>query len=124
MSSVDPTGQDLKRFLQEDDGQPVVMLNLLRFKPDQGADRYGEYGRAIIPHLNRVGGEVVYFGDAATPLVTPDTDTTWDAVLLVRYPNRQAFSTMVADPDYQQITHIRTEALDAAVLQPTTPRRG
>jgi uncharacterized protein (DUF1330 family) len=124
MSSVDPTGQDLKRFLQEDDGQPVVMLNLLRFKPDGGADRYGEYGRAIIPHLNRVGGEVVYFGDAATPLVSPDTDTTWDAVLLVRYPNRQAFSAMVADPDYQQITHIRTEALDAAVLQPTTPRRG
>ena len=32
---VDPTGQDLKRFLEEDDdGGPVVMLNLLRFKPD------------------------------------------------------------------------------------------
>ncbi|WP_027006088.1 DUF1330 domain-containing protein [Conexibacter woesei] len=124
MSSVDPTGQDLKRFLQEDDGQPVVMLNLLRFKPDSGAERYAEYASAIIPHLNRVGGEVVYLGDAATPLVNPDTDTTWDAVLLVRYPNRQAFSAMVADPDYQQITHIRTEALDAAVLQPTTPRRG
>lgn len=124
MSSVDPTGNDLKRFLQEDDGQPVVMLNLLRFKPDGGADRYADYGRAIIPHLNKVGGEVVYFGDAATPLVKPDTDATWDAVLLVRYPNRQAFSAMVADPDYQQITHIRTEALDAAVLQPTTPRRG
>ena len=124
MSSVDPTGSDLKQFLQEDDGQPVVMLNLLRFKPDGGRERYAEYANAIIPHLNKVGGEVVYLGDTATALVTPDTDTDWDAVLLVRYPNRQAFSTMVADPEYQQITHIRTEALDAAVLQPTTPRRG
>lgn len=122
--SVDPTGNDLKRFLQEDDGQPVVMLNLLRFKPDGGRERYAEYANAIIPFLNKVGGEVVYLGDTATPLVTPDTDTTWDAVLLVRYPNRQAFSAMVADPDYQQITHLRTTALDAAVLQPTTPRRG
>jgi hypothetical protein len=29
---------------------------------------------------------------------------------------------MVADPAYQQITHLRTEALDAAVLQPTVTR--
>lgn len=124
MSSVDPTGNDLKRFLEEDDGQPVVMLNLLRFKPDGGRERYAEYANAIIPFLNKVGGEVVYLGDTATPLVKPDADASWDAVLLVRYPNRQAFSAMVADPDYQQITHLRTTALDAAVLQPTTPRRG
>jgi uncharacterized protein (DUF1330 family) len=38
-------------------------------------------------------------------------------VLLVRYPSRKAFSQMVADPDYQQITHLRTEALSNAVLQ-------
>jgi hypothetical protein len=29
---------------------------------------------------------------------------------------------MVADPEYQQVTHLRTEALDAAVLQPTVTR--
>ena len=29
--AVDPRGEDLKRFLAEDDGGPVVMLNLLRF---------------------------------------------------------------------------------------------
>jgi uncharacterized protein (DUF1330 family) len=46
----------------------------------------------------------------------------WDAVLLVRYPSRRAFSDMGADPEYQRITHLRTEALDAAVLQATTPR--
>ena len=28
------TGSDLNRFLSEDDGKPVVMLNLLRFKPE------------------------------------------------------------------------------------------
>jgi hypothetical protein len=40
--------------------------------------------------------------------------------LLVRYPSRAAFSRMVADPDYQRITHLRTQALEAAVLQPST----
>jgi uncharacterized protein (DUF1330 family) len=122
MPSVDPTGHDLKRFLAEDDGGPVTMLNLLRFKPDGGRESYNKYSRAILPFLEKVGGTVVYFGETSTPLVAPDTDTPWDAVLLVRYPSRAAFSAMVADPDYQQITHLRTEALDAAALQPTATR--
>jgi uncharacterized protein (DUF1330 family) len=42
-------------------------------------------------------------------------------VLLVSYPSREAFSAMVSDPDYQRITHLRTEALEEAVLQATTP---
>jgi uncharacterized protein (DUF1330 family) len=123
MSTVDPTGHDLKRFLDEDDGGPVTMLNLLRFKPDGGRASYDAYATAIVPFIEKVGATLVYLGDTGTPLVAPD-DHDWDAVLLVRYPSRAAFSQMVADPDYQQITHLRTEALDAAVLQPTATRRG
>jgi uncharacterized protein (DUF1330 family) len=121
--SVDPTGPDLKRFLGEDAGGEVVMLNLLRFKPDGGRERYAEYARAIAPFLERVGGSVVYLGNTGTALVAPDAHD-WDAVLLVRYPSRRAFSQMVADPAYQQITQLRTDALDAAVLQPTAPWPG
>lgn len=119
MSDVDPTGSDLKRFLAEDDGGPVTMLNLLRFKPDGGRESYNSYSKAILPFLEKVGGTVVYYGNTATALVAP-AGSEWDAVLLVRYPSRQAFSQMVADPEYQQITHLRTQALDAAVLQPTS----
>ncbi|MCW2983645.1 MAG: hypothetical protein JWR63_1215 [Conexibacter sp.] len=122
MSTVDPTGHDLKRFLADDDGGPVTMLNLLRFKPGGGRESYNKYAAAIVPFLDAVGGSVIYFGDTATPLVQPDANNDWDAVLLVRYPSRAAFSEMVADPAYQEITHLRTEALDAAVLQPTVTR--
>jgi uncharacterized protein (DUF1330 family) len=118
--AVDPTGQDLKRFLEEDPGGEVVMLNLLRFA-DGGRPGYESYGRAIQPFLEAVGASVVYFGDCSTPLVAPEAHA-WDAVLLVRYPSRRAFAEMVADPDYQRITHLRTEALSEAVLQPTAPR--
>jgi uncharacterized protein (DUF1330 family) len=122
MPAVDPTGADLKQFLAEDDGMPVTMLNLLKFKPNGGRDRYDSYATAIGPFLKQVGGHVVYFGATSTPLVAPPGDTSWDAVLLVTYPSRRAFSEMVANPEYQQITHLRTEALDAAVLQPTVTR--
>ena len=118
--AIDPRGADLKRFLAEDPGGPVVMLNLLRFVDDGGRASYDEYGRAIRPFLESVGGEVIYFGAGSTALVA-EPGQSWDAVLLVRYPSRAAFSRMVADPDYQKITHLRTRALKEAVLQATKP---
>lgn len=117
--SVDPTGQDLKRYLEEDPGGAVVMLNLLRYA-DGGVTSYAEYAERIVPFLERVGGEIVYVGDCDTALVAPE-GWDWDAVLLVRYPSRAAFSRMVADPEYQGITGLRTQALDVAVLQATAP---
>lgn len=117
--AIDPRGADLKRFLAEGGEGPVVMLNLLRFA-DGGRARYAEYARAIQPFLDKVGGKVVYAGDGSTALVA-EPGQAWDAVLLVRYPSRAAFSAMVADPDYQRITHLRTTALTEAVLQATTP---
>jgi uncharacterized protein (DUF1330 family) len=119
---VDPTGADLKRYLAEDPGGPVVMLNLLRFAPD-GRESYDRYAREIRPFLEKVGAQLVYFGDCSTILVAPDGHE-WDAVLLVRYPSREAFSRMVADPDYQQITGLRTAALSDAILQATAPVGG
>ena len=117
---VDPTGADLKRYLNEDPGGEVVMLNLLRFAAEGGRPSYERYAAEIQPFLRKVGARVVYMGDCSTSLV-PSGGSGWDAVLLVAYPSREAFSAMVADPDYQRITHLRTEALDEAVLQATTP---
>jgi uncharacterized protein (DUF1330 family) len=117
--AVDPTGRDLKHFLADDPGGPVVMLNLLRYKEGK-RDDYEEYARRIRPFLEDIGAEVLYVGDLSTVLVAPE-DHDWDAVLLVRYPSRQSFSSMVADPNYQEITGMRTEALEEAVLQATLP---
>ena len=120
--AVDPRGADLKRYLQDDVGGPVVMLNLLRFA-DGGRELYARYPAALSDtYLPRYGGEVLYAGDGSTALVA-EAGQAWDAVLLVRYPSRAAFSAMVADPEYQQVTALRTAALSEAVLQPTTPWR-
>ena len=116
---VDPTGQDLKHFLADDPGGPVVMLNLLRFN-EGGRAGFEEYARKISPFLEKVGAETIFVGDLSTVLVAPESHD-WDTILIVRYPSRQAFSSMVADPGYQEITGMRTEALEEAVLQATIP---
>ncbi|WP_017536719.1 MULTISPECIES: DUF1330 domain-containing protein [Nocardiopsis] len=117
--AVDPSGSDLARLVEEDPGGPVVMLNLLRFAPG-GRASYEEYSRRAGRFLAEYGAELIYAGDGATPLVAEEGQD-WDAVLLVRYPSREAFSRMVADPEYQEITGLRSKALAEAVLQPTVP---
>ncbi|MGY1632213.1 DUF1330 domain-containing protein [Geodermatophilus sp. SYSU D01186] len=118
--AIDPRGADLKRFLQEDPSGPVVMLKLLHVAED-GHESYDRYAKALSEaFLPRYVGEGLYAGDGGTPLVA-EQGQDWDAVLLVRCPSRKAFSRMVADPDYQQVNDLRTQALTEAVLQPTTP---
>ncbi|HEY1285082.1 MAG TPA: DUF1330 domain-containing protein [Solirubrobacterales bacterium] len=103
---------------RSDDGRPVVMLNLLAFKPDGGEERYMEYGAAVAPLLERVGGRIVFLGQPAPVLLG---DESWDMVALVEYPSRQAFLDMVGSEEYQAIAHLRTEALAKGELHPMDP---
>ena len=116
---VDPTRDDVRRYMTEDPGGPVVMLNLIKYKPG-GEESYRAYGRALQGYLPKIGAEVLYAGDCATALVAPE-GWEWDALLVVRYPSREVFMKMVRDPEYQKVTHLRTEALTEAVLQATVP---
>ncbi len=114
------TDADLEAFLTEDPGGPVVMLNLLRFRPDGGRESY----QAYVDHLAGLGAEfgleIVYAGNGARPLVAgPGPD--WDTVALIRYSSRQAFAAMVRSPEYQAGEHLRNAALADTVLQPTQP---
>ncbi len=91
------------------------MLNLLRFKPDGGQERYAEYGAAVTPLLEKAGARVVFLGEAALPLLG---EGRWDSVLLVEYPSRGAFLEMIGSAEYQTIGHLRTEALEHGELHP------
>lgn len=111
------TREDLDCFLSEDDDEPVAMLNLLRFQPDGGRERYLEYLTMAGPLVTRYGAKILYAGDGATPLAA-EAGQAWDAVALVQYPTRSAFADMIADPDYQSADPVRMSALVEAVLQP------
>jgi uncharacterized protein (DUF1330 family) len=110
---------ELDVLLDEDPGGPVVMLNLLRFRPDGGRERYQQYVEALGAQIHdRYGLTVDYLGAGGRALVAEDGQA-WDMVVLVRYPSRKAFADMVRDPDYQAVAHLRAEALLETVLQPT-----
>jgi uncharacterized protein (DUF1330 family) len=104
-----------------DDGEPVVMLNLLAFKPNGGKERYLEYGAAVAPLLEKAGGRIVFAGSASPVVIGMQR---WDLVALVEYPNRRAFLEMIGSPEYREIAHLRTEALVKGELHPLDPAEG
>jgi uncharacterized protein (DUF1330 family) len=111
---------NLKAFENLPPGQPVVMINLLKFHPDGGHARYLQYSREVAPHLERVGGTVRYGGTAPVNIIGDGERPWWDAILVVEYPSSQAFTDMVSDPGYQQIHQHRAAALQRGDLVATS----
>lgn len=120
---IDPTHDQFQQVIaaaQEDDS-PVVMVNLLAFNDDGGRDSYMRYAAEVQPHLDRVGGTLIYAGNAAHTIIGGDDTSWWDAILLVRYPSRAKFLEMVLDPGYQSISVHRSAALETSGLVATQP---
>ena len=115
MLSVIPA--NIERFMAEDDGQQIVMLNLLRFQADGGRERYRHYLDMAGPVVARHGAEIIFAGDGLTALAA-EPGQQWDAVVLVRYPSRHTMLAMFSNPDYAPADAIRRSALTEAVLQP------
>ena len=131
MSYVEPTGAQIERFVNEGPDGPIVMLNLLKFRdraeykdgsgePGRtGAEAYGVYSETAVKKVEGVGGGIFFGSPAHAPVIGPDGE--WDMVALVRYPSRQAFITMVSDPEYQACAHHRTAAIADSRLIPMSP---
>ena len=64
--------------------------------------------------------DAAYAGTGSTPLAG-EPDQVWDAVLVVRYPSREAFCQLLDDPDFASLGEVRSRTLEATVLLATEP---
>jgi uncharacterized protein (DUF1330 family) len=123
MASIEPNSAQQTTLIEAavNNPEPVVMINLLQFGPD-GAASYQRYAKEVQPYLDSVDATVVYAGDASH-VVAGDIDRTWwDAIVVVRYPSRAAFLSMVTNPGYHEDAHVhRAAALDGTHLVATEP---
>lgn len=100
--------------------EPVVMINLLRFKQPDGASHYARYAREVAPHLGAVGARGRYAGAARAFVIGEGARPWWDAILVVDYPTPQAFLTMVTSEGYAEVHVHREAALERAELIATS----
>ncbi|OMC55056.1 DUF1330 domain-containing protein [Mycobacterium sp. IS-836] len=120
MSSLQPTPEQFAALAARPADEPVVMVNLLTFKADGGLERYAQYGRDVIPHLERVGAAVLYAGGAPAVVIGDGERPWWDAVLVVQYPSPQAFIDMVTTQEYAKIHENRAAGLERGDLIATS----
>jgi uncharacterized protein (DUF1330 family) len=116
--TVVPTAEQIQQLFASTDEEPVIMLNLLRFKENAdgidaddnitGAEAYERYAAATAEHLERVGGRIVLAAAAEESVIGP-AEGEWDLVAVVEYPSRKAFLAMATDPEYLK-THAHREA--------------
>lgn len=94
---INPSRAQLEALLQLDLDGPLVMVNLLKFKPDGGAEAYARYAEQAAPFLAKTGAKVRYLGRVAATVIGGEE---WDEVILVEYPSKAAFFEMTQNPDY------------------------
>lgn len=104
-----------------DDG-PVAMVNLVRFRErsldgnGSGWDAYTRYSRADMPLLKRVGGIVLWAGHVEGVAVGDLGEGRWDWVVVVHYPSRVAFLSMMTSPEYQLANVDRENGVEDHVI--------
>ena len=130
---VDPEREQFEAFKKLPRDQPVMMLNLLRFRDKaaykdgremSGAEAYAAYGRESAPVFSRVGGEIRWRGIPELMLIGPP-DKHWDLAFVARYPTAAAFLEMVTDPEYKiAVKHRQAAVLDSRLIRIAESRQG
>lgn len=120
MSSLEPTAEQFAALAARPADAPVVMVNLLKFKPEGGLQSYLQYGQEVVPHLERVGASLRYAGGAPSVVIGDGERPWWDVILIVEYPTPQAFIDMVSTQEYAKVHEHRAAGLDRGDLIATS----
>jgi len=117
---IAPTRQQAELLAGLSQDGPVVMVNLLRFRPDGGERHYETYAREVQAHLEAVGARALYAGKATAFVIGEGPRPWWDAIVVVEYPTPAAFVTMVTSDAYADVHVHRANALEHAELIATS----
>jgi len=130
---VDPERAQFDAFKALPRDEPVMMLNLLRFREQAayedgreatGAEAYAAYGKESSPVFRRVGGEIIWRGKPEIVVIGPN-DEQWDEIFVARYPTASAFLEMVTDPDYRiAVKHRQAAVKDSRLIRTTEAEIG
>jgi uncharacterized protein (DUF1330 family) len=123
---LQPTGDQVRAFRDRQTGEPIAMLNLLKFKAIAeyedgrstsltGREAYGLYAKGFHDVMGPRGVKILYSGDVRGFLIGLG-EGAWDAMALIQYPTTQVMLEMLRDPDYQAVQSHRAAGLEGQLL--------
>jgi uncharacterized protein (DUF1330 family) len=127
--AIYPTPEQIQTLLAGPADQPVVMVNLLRFKPKadaldagvSGEEAYRRYADKMREVVESSGGRFVWVGRVDS-VVIGDANEHFDMVGLVEYPSRQKFLEIASSDRVREIGAHRAAGLESQWLIATTER--
>ena len=121
-----PTQAQQLAALARDDGKPIYMLNLLKFRDKAvyadgretaltGAEAYALHGRAVSKLIAENGGKLIFSG-RVRGLLIGEIDGQWDSAAVMMYPSFKAMAAILGSPAYAEIHVHRDAGLEGQVL--------
>jgi uncharacterized protein (DUF1330 family) len=116
--SLYPTKEQIQALLADPTETPVVMVNLLSFKPG-GEAAYMRYAAAMRKIVEGRGGRFLWSGRVTAQVVGTGAEG-FQIVGLVEYPSRKAFVEIATSKEVAAIGVHRTEGLEGQWLLAST----
>ena len=115
------TDQQIQDLLKKDDGGPVCMINLMKFREKAkyedgretdltGVEAYDLYGKPTGKLIAELGGEIV-FTAVLKGMVVGEVEELWDVMAIAKYPTLQSFIDMTSSSIYLEAYHHRIAGL-------------
>lgn len=134
VNKVMPDEAQLAGFLEPDDGSPIYMVNLLKYKDKaeyadgretslSGREAYHLYSDGVKKCLEKVGGKVDFAGSVRR-LALGTVEELWDDIAIAMYPSRAAMLQMMQLPEMQEIGPHRAAGLAGQLNIETVAENG
>ena len=125
--AIYPTREQIEELMKGPADRPVVMINLLRFKPSadasegdaSGQEAYGRYAQQMRTVVESQGGRFVWAGRVDS-MVIGEEDPGFHVVALVEYPSRQKLLEIVGSDKVREIGEHRAAGLESQWLLAAT----
>ncbi len=132
MPAFQPTADQFRAFRDDPYDGPIAQVNLVKFRvkaeyqkddPEYGQDEtgavaYQRYAEAFARAAAEVGGRCLLMGQAERYFIGGGD---WDGVLIMHFPNRQAFIATLNHRDYKDMHRHRDAGLLCQDLLTTRP---
>ena len=127
LNAIEPTPEQIKKFLSDKKaGEPVYMLNLLKFKDKatykngenvSGREAYARYASAFSKLVKdkkiERGGT---WGGNMNSWIIGQGDGEWDAIGIFKYPSAEIMIETVSSDEYRKIHKHRRAGLEGQLL--------
>jgi uncharacterized protein (DUF1330 family) len=127
MIALYPTKEQIEALLAGPPDRPVVMLNLLQFKPTatepdegmSGEQAYERYANEMTRFVESRGGRIIWSGHVDGQVIGGGAEG-FHMAALVEYPSRRAFVEIAMSPKVAEIGVHRAAGLEGQWLLATT----